>query len=186
MVKLWQVTADFGDRAIGALGIIARDHREAKADTAINSPPTATTLGLIAIACVLSVWSQAEPWLSATYLARASDAVGRLAGGRRPRRTMLSDASRWPAPRPVSAPRGLVLLPPQRGDRPAGQASVSARAANCLAAGRSRMASKATIRSASSPSGRRSVHTSPAGRTTLTRHQALTMPLTIVRPAWPS
>jgi hypothetical protein len=44
---------------------------------------TATTLGLIAIACVFGVWSQAEHWRPATYLAWASGAVWPLAGGRR-------------------------------------------------------------------------------------------------------
>jgi hypothetical protein len=51
-----------------------------RAEHSVRHWRTATTLGLIAIACVFGVWSQAEHWRPATYLARASDAVWRLVG----------------------------------------------------------------------------------------------------------
>ncbi len=44
----------------------------------------AVASGLIATAYVLGVWSQAQHWRPATYLARAGDAVWRLAGGSPP------------------------------------------------------------------------------------------------------
>ena len=72
---------------------------------------TATTLGLIAIACVLGVWSQAERWLPATYLAWASDAVWRLAGGRRLPPAAEDDAfGRQPVACPAAGERTMVAL----------------------------------------------------------------------------
>jgi lysophospholipase L1-like esterase len=72
---------------------------------------TATTLGLIAIACVLGVWSQAEHWRPATYLTRASDAVWRLAGGRRSPPAAEDDAfGRQPVACPAAGERTMIAL----------------------------------------------------------------------------
>jgi lysophospholipase L1-like esterase len=68
-------------------------------------------LGLLAIACALGVWSQAQLWWSATYLARASDAVWRLAAGRRPPPTTKDDAfGRQPVACPAAGGRTMVAL----------------------------------------------------------------------------
>src|SRR5580704_1541166 len=72
---------------------------------------TATTLGLIAIASVLGVWSHAEHWRPATYLARANDAVWRFAGGRRLPPAAENDAfGRPPVACPAAGERTMVAL----------------------------------------------------------------------------
>jgi lysophospholipase L1-like esterase len=72
---------------------------------------TATTVGLIAIACALGVWSLAEHWRPATYLARASDLVWRLAGGRRSPPAAEDDAfGRQPVACPAAGERTMVAL----------------------------------------------------------------------------
>ena len=72
---------------------------------------TATTLGLIAVACALGVWSQAEHWQPAAYLSRASDAVWRLAGRRRSPPATEDDAfGRQPVACPAAGERTMVAL----------------------------------------------------------------------------
>ncbi len=71
---------------------------------------TAATLGLIAIACALGVWWQAERW-PPTYLSRVSDAVWRLAGGRRSPPVAADDAfGRQPVACPAAGERTMVAL----------------------------------------------------------------------------
>jgi hypothetical protein len=72
---------------------------------------TATTFGLLAIACVLGGGSQAEHWRPATYLAWTSDAVWRLAGGHKSPPAAEDDAfGRLPVACPAAGERTMIAL----------------------------------------------------------------------------
>jgi hypothetical protein len=71
----------------------------------------ALTSFLIATAYGLGVWSQAQHWPPATYLARAGDAVWRLAGGRNAPPATEDDAfGRPPVTCPTAGERTMVAL----------------------------------------------------------------------------
>jgi lysophospholipase L1-like esterase len=66
---------------------------------------------LIATAYGLGVWSQAQHWPSATYLARAGDAISSLAGGRNSPPAAEDDAfGRSPVACPAAGERTMVAL----------------------------------------------------------------------------
>jgi lysophospholipase L1-like esterase len=71
----------------------------------------AVTSGLIAIAFVLGVWSQAAHWAPATFLARIGDPIQRLVG-RNPPPPGLQDEpfGRHPVPCPATGGRTMVAL----------------------------------------------------------------------------
>jgi hypothetical protein len=99
-----------GDDARPCAG--GRDHEiSQRTEHSVRHWRTATTLGLIAIACVLGVSSQAEHWRLATYLPRASDPVWRLALGRRLPPAAQDDAfGRQPVVCPAAGERTSAAL----------------------------------------------------------------------------
>ncbi|MBV8746716.1 MAG: hypothetical protein JO134_16895, partial [Xanthobacteraceae bacterium] len=71
----------------------------------------AATSGLIAVAYVLGVWSEAAHWAPATFLARIGDPIERLVG-RNPPPAGLRDEpfGRRPVPCPMTGERTMVAL----------------------------------------------------------------------------